>query len=50
MKKIISEPPQVDEREKASILAEANRIGVKAAAEKHGLAWQRVASWKRTTK
>ena len=53
MKKNISELPpvnEVDEQEKNLILAEANRIGVRAAAEKHGLTWQRVASWKRTTK
>ena len=53
MKKNISEfPPinEVDEQEKALILAEANRIGVRSTAEKHGLTWQRVASWKRTTK
>ena len=39
-----------DEQEKAIIIAEANRIGVMAAAEKHGLKWQRVASWRRTAK
>ena len=39
-----------DEQEKALIIAEANRIGVMAAAEKHGLKWQRVASWRRTAK
>ena len=38
------------EQEKALIIAEANRIGVMAAAEKHGLKWQRVASWRRTAK
>ena len=51
MKKIISEASsvnEVDEHEKALIIAEANRIGVREAAKKHGLTWQRVASWKRT--
>ena len=51
MKKIISESSSVneaDEQEKALIIAEANRIGVREAAKKHGLTWQRVASWKRT--
>ena len=51
MKKIISESSsvnEVDEQEKNLILAEANRIGVREAAKKHGLTWQRVASWKRT--
>ena len=49
MKKIISETQQAkeDEQEKNLILAEANRIGVRAAAEKHGLPWQRVAFWKK---
>ena len=53
MKKIISDSSsvdEVDEQEKNLVLAEANRIGVKEAAKKHGLTWQRVASWKRTTK
>ena len=51
MKKIISESSsvnEVDKQEKALIIAEANRIGVREAAKKHGLTWQRVASWKRT--
>ena len=49
MKKIISETQQAneDEQEKNLILAEANRIGVRATAEKHGLPWQRVAFWKK---
>ena len=53
MKKNISESlpvNEVDERKKALILAEANRIGVKTAAEKYGLNWQLIASWKRTAK
>ena len=53
MKKNISEllpVNEVNKQEKALILAEANRIGVRAVAEKYGLTWQRVASWKRTTK
>ena len=49
MKKIISDSlNEVDEQEKALIIAEANRIGVRETAKKHGLTWQRVASWKRT--
>ncbi len=48
MKKNISEVPSIDEQEIALIVAEANRIGVRAAAEKHGLTWQRVAAWKKT--
>ena len=49
MKKIISDSiNEVDEHEKALIIAEANRIGVRETAKKHGLTWQRVASWKRT--
>ena len=53
MKKIISEASsvnEVDEHEKALIIAEANRIGVREAAKKHGLTWQRVASWKKISK
>ena len=38
---------EVDEQEQAFIVAEANRIGVRETAKKHGLTWQRVASWKR---
>ena len=49
MKKIISDSLNEDyEQEKALIIAEANRIGVRETAKKHGLTWQRVASWKRT--
>ena len=49
MKKIISDSlNEVYEQEKALIIAEANRIGVRETAKKHGLTWQRVASWKRT--
>ena len=51
MKKIISESSsvnEVNEQEKALIVAEANRIGVREAAKKHGLTWQRLASWKKT--
>ena len=50
MKKIISESSpvnEVDEQEKALIIAEANRIGVRKAAKNHGLTWQLVASWRR---
>ena len=53
MKKIISESSsanEVDEQEKALIVAEANRIGVREAAKKHGLTWQRLASWKKRLK
>ena len=51
MKKNISQSSSVndvDEQEKALIIAEANRIGVRETAKKHGLTWQRVASWKKT--
>ena len=51
MKKIISESSsvnEVNEQEKALIVAEANRIGVREAAKKHGLTWQRLTSWKKT--
>lgn len=52
MKKIISESStssnnEVDEKTKALIVAEANRIGVRETAKKHGLTWQKVAGWKR---
>ena len=51
VKKIISESSsvnEVDEQEKNLISAEANRIGVREAAKKYGLTWQRVASWKKS--
>jgi len=48
MNKTISDPSTVDEQEKALIIAEANRIGVRAAAQKYGLTWQKVAGWKKT--
>jgi len=47
VKKIISESSSVNEvgeQEKNLISAEANRIGVREAAKKYGLTWQRVAS------